>query len=295
MEEQEFQRLLELFPAVRSPDFYLDLDASSQSTSQSEQKEEVKQLQDDQSKGGIESNTRSKGHGEAFWGKLKAAAEKKELPRYAANTNLVLIPKKEIVRTFGDLRPISLSNFVDKEIIRDIDLRNKQHSVVVKLDMTKAYDRVSWKFPVKLLTRFGFFEMIIDIVVRLISSNWSGHLGMKKMIRILREYEKVSGQLINLDKSLFYLHEETGINIEDMDLQIIHAWWAINLAPKMEAMIDRQLRIPWALIELVEDIWCKLHAVLGKAPQIFGEGNTMADALAMKWLNYNKQRNFTIL
>lgn len=39
----------------------------------------------------------------------------------------------------------------------------------------------------------------------------SGHLGMKKMIRILREYEKVSGQLINLDKSLFYLHEETGI------------------------------------------------------------------------------------
>lgn len=60
-------------------------------------------------------------------------------------------------------------------------------------------------------------------------------------------------------------------------------------------MIDRQLRIPWALIELVEDIWCKLHAVLGKAPQIFGEGNTVADALAMKWLNYNKQRNFTIL
>lgn len=59
-----------------------------------------------------------------------------------------------------------------QEIIRDIDLRNKQHSVVVKLDMTKAYDRVSWKFPVKLLTRFGFFEMIIDIVVRLISSNW---------------------------------------------------------------------------------------------------------------------------
>ncbi|KAM3202540.1 putative protein isoform X1 [Capsicum annuum] len=83
MEEQEFQRLLELFPAVRSPDFYLDLDASSQSTSQSEQKEElyqVKQLQDDQSKGGIESNTRSKGHGEAFWGKLKAAAEKKMNP-----------------------------------------------------------------------------------------------------------------------------------------------------------------------------------------------------------------------
>ncbi|KAL3354227.1 hypothetical protein AABB24_018732 [Solanum stoloniferum] len=84
MDEQEFQRLLELFPAVRSPDYYLDLDASSQSTSQSKQKEEVKQLQDGQSKGGaVESNTRAMGHGEAFWGKLKAAAEKKMNPAEA--------------------------------------------------------------------------------------------------------------------------------------------------------------------------------------------------------------------
>ncbi|XP_004250904.2 uncharacterized protein [Solanum lycopersicum] len=87
MDEQEFQRLLELFPAVRSPDYYLDLDASSQSTSQSKQKEEwyqVKQLQDGQSKGCVvESNTRAMGHGEAFWGKLKEAAEKKMNPAEA--------------------------------------------------------------------------------------------------------------------------------------------------------------------------------------------------------------------
>ncbi|KAJ8543839.1 hypothetical protein K7X08_025457 [Anisodus acutangulus] len=83
MDEQEFRHLLELFPSVRSRDYYLELDASSQSTSQSKQKEEVKQLQDGQSKGGIESNTRAMDHGEAFWGKLKAVAEKKMNPAEA--------------------------------------------------------------------------------------------------------------------------------------------------------------------------------------------------------------------
>ncbi|XP_009630178.1 uncharacterized protein LOC107796244 [Nicotiana tabacum] len=83
MDEQEFRRLLELFPAVRSPDYYLELDTSRQSTSQSKQKEEVKQLLDGHSKGSVESSTRAMDHGEAFWGKLKAAAEKKMGPAEA--------------------------------------------------------------------------------------------------------------------------------------------------------------------------------------------------------------------
>ncbi|KAG5587705.1 hypothetical protein H5410_048139 [Solanum commersonii] len=41
-----------------------------------------------------------------------------ELPRYLTHTNLVLIPKKEVVTTFGDLRPISLSTFANKIISR---------------------------------------------------------------------------------------------------------------------------------------------------------------------------------
>ncbi|CAN4117974.1 unnamed protein product [Withania somnifera] len=83
MDDQEFRRLLELFPAVRSRDYCLELDALSQSTSHSKQKEEVKQLENGQSKGGVEFNIRSVGHGEAFWGKLKAAAEKKMNPAEA--------------------------------------------------------------------------------------------------------------------------------------------------------------------------------------------------------------------
>jgi len=58
-----------------------------------------------------------------------------------------------------------------QEIIRDINRRNEFHNVVMKLDMTKAYDRVSWIFLTKVIRNFGFDERIINMVWRLISNN----------------------------------------------------------------------------------------------------------------------------
>lgn len=105
--------------------------------------------------------------------------------RYITRTNLVLIPKKEFVSSFRDLRMISLSIFVnkiilrmihgriaetlpsvisnnqigfikgrsitknvllDQEIVIDINRCNKWHNEVVKLNMSKDFDKVSWKF-----------------------------------------------------------------------------------------------------------------------------------------------------
>lgn len=105
-----------------------------------------------------------------------------DLPRFVTHTNLVLLPKKEFSKVFGDLRTISLSYFINKvisrvlydrvvrvlskiispdqsdfvkgrnivenvllaqKIIIDINKRKKHTNVVVKLDMTKTYDRVS--------------------------------------------------------------------------------------------------------------------------------------------------------
>lgn len=59
-----------------------------------------------------------------------------------------------------------------QEIIEDMSLRNKNANVVVKLDMTKSYDRVSWVFLTKVRRRFGFYETIIDMAWRLISNNY---------------------------------------------------------------------------------------------------------------------------
>lgn len=41
-----------------------------------------------------------------------------ELPRFVTHTNLVLIPKKQEVKNFTDMRLISLSCFINKVISR---------------------------------------------------------------------------------------------------------------------------------------------------------------------------------
>lgn len=69
-------------------------------------------------------------------------------------------------------RSITENILLAQEITRDINMRNKFHHVVVKLDMAKAYDRVSCLFLTKVLRRFGFLEIIIDMVWRILSNNW---------------------------------------------------------------------------------------------------------------------------
>lgn len=118
------------------------------------------------------------------------------------HTNLVLISKKDIINTFSDLRPISLSNFVNKillriihdrmekvllriispnqsgvvrgrsiienvlltqEMVTGIGKRRKPTNVVIKLDMTKTYDRVSQFFLKKVLRKMRFSNMVVDM------------------------------------------------------------------------------------------------------------------------------------
>ncbi|XP_019257820.1 PREDICTED: uncharacterized protein LOC109236045 [Nicotiana attenuata] len=135
-----------------------------------------------------------------------------ELPKFVTHTNLVLLPKKKVLHTFSDLRPISLSNFTNKiisrvvherlvdimpnvisdeqagfvkgrsivedvlltqEIITDIRLRTKVGpNVVLKLGMMKAYDRLSWLFLTKVLRKMGFLERFIGLMFGIVSNNW---------------------------------------------------------------------------------------------------------------------------
>lgn len=46
-----------------------------------------------------------------------------ELTKFITHINLILIPKREIIKGFSDLRPISLSSFVNKVISRVIHRR----------------------------------------------------------------------------------------------------------------------------------------------------------------------------
>jgi len=134
---------------------------------------------------------------------VQASFKGATLAKSIIHTNLVLLPKKDFPQSFFDLRPISLSNFLNKiidrlvhermevchprlisqkqsgfvkgrnitenvllaqEIIIDIRLRGKPYNEIIKLDMTKAYDRVDWTFFIKVMEKMGINSMMYDMI-----------------------------------------------------------------------------------------------------------------------------------
>lgn len=69
---------------------------------------------------------------------------------------------------------------LEQEIVRDINKRNKFQNVVVKLDMTKAYNIMSWIYLTMVMRNFEFNKRIIDTVCRLVSGNWYSVLMNRK-------------------------------------------------------------------------------------------------------------------
>nr|XP_027093687.1 uncharacterized protein LOC113714086 [Coffea arabica] len=61
---------------------------------------------------------------------------------------------------------------LEEELVSDITRSNWGGNVVIKLDMMKVYDRVSWPFLLQVLRRFGFSETWIDMIWRLVSNVW---------------------------------------------------------------------------------------------------------------------------
>lgn len=137
------------------------------------------------------------------------------LPKWLTHTNIAMIPKVDHPQQFFDPRPISLCNVISKifskvlnsrlskllpslisknqsgfikgrsitenillahEIIQDIASSNGDGNVVLKLDMTQAFDRVSWPFLCILMRKMGFCEIWIDMLYRHIFSNWYSFL-----------------------------------------------------------------------------------------------------------------------
>ncbi|XP_015168633.1 uncharacterized protein [Solanum tuberosum] len=133
------------------------------------------------------------------------------MPKFMSHACLVLLPKVEHPNKFNEFRPISLSNFTNKIISKLLCLRlapilpllisenqsgfvrgrsisenimlaqeinhgikkaNEGDNVVIKFDMAKAYDRVSWSFTCLVPRKMGFGETFIDLVWRVMSNNW---------------------------------------------------------------------------------------------------------------------------
>lgn len=69
-------------------------------------------------------------------------------------------------------RGITENILMAQEWVGELDKKLTNPNLILKLDMEKAYDRVSWSFLMATMRRFGFTEWVTDLVYRVVSNNW---------------------------------------------------------------------------------------------------------------------------
>ncbi|XP_015166827.1 uncharacterized protein [Solanum tuberosum] len=204
------------------------------------------------------------------------------IPKYFSHACLVLLPKVKNPNRLNEFRPISLSNFTTKiiskllcirltpilptlispnqsgfvkdrsisenimlaqEIIHQIKKPTIGSNVVIKLEMTKAYDRVSWSYICLILRKMGFEEIFIDMIWRIMANNWYSIIlngrryGLFHSTRGLKQGDPLSPALFILgakvlSRSLNRLHQHPlyhGFYMEMRGPQINHLSFADDI------------------------------------------------------------------
>ncbi|XP_070020191.1 uncharacterized protein [Nicotiana sylvestris] len=173
-----------------------------------------------------------------------------------------MIPKVDASQSFSDIRPISLCNVSSKiiakvinsrlsrilprivtqnqsgfvkgraitenillaqEIINGIGKPRKGANVVIKLDMAKAYDRVSWPFLCLYLDNLDSQKNGLILYTDLSLTIGTLFLLMVAS-KTLAQYEKVSGQLINKSKCCFTMSPGTAQRTTTRVINRIRGW-----------------------------------------------------------------------
>ncbi|XP_015057525.1 uncharacterized protein LOC107003747 [Solanum pennellii] len=130
-----------------------------------------------------------------------------------------------------------------EEIIHQIKKPNIGSNVIIKLDMAKAYDRVSWSYICLVLRKMGFNEMFIDMCWRIMANNWYSIIingkryGFFQSTRGLKQGDPLSPALFNLgaevlSRSLNRLHNHPdyqGFIMEKRGPQVNHLSFADDI------------------------------------------------------------------
>ncbi|KAL0423553.1 UNVERIFIED_CONTAM: hypothetical protein Sradi_0890100, partial [Sesamum radiatum] len=90
-----------------------------------------------------------------------------------------------------------------------LDMRHSKGNLILKLDMSKAYDRVKWKFLYAILEKMGFLARFIALIKHAIEHCWFTILvngepsGLFKCSPGLRQGDPISHVLFILPQTLY--------------------------------------------------------------------------------------------